>query len=300
MKPTIRPSVKSTSESVEGDSDCVDEREHCGDYMEAGYCDRRPDYMSVYCQKSCNLCHVKQTTTSTRGTTTERLTSSTGKTTSPCTDKREYCEVWAAAGMCQSRPNVMNSFCPESCNTCVTQKTSTTSKPRAAVRTQPVTTASYNGNVNTQSATTAGPRTGIRHETGCEDKSDLCSVWESAGYCDSRRDYMSKTCSKTCHLCTGDQSSAECTDRNRFCEGWAKANRCRVYIGYMRTNCAKSCNLCQTVSQLSRATNQDCKDLNSHCGRWASKGYCSIRKDYMGRMCRNSCDLCNNRATTQT
>ena len=272
-RPATTPTTASPKTQPTTTNICIDKSNRCSSWVNGGYCRLRPDYMTYYCRKSCDLCHTRRTTTTKPLPTTTKL--STMKATQvECKDGREYCKVWASVGFCVTKPYTMGPLCPESCNIC---------------------NGGNRQSENGLTTTTAQPTTTVNSK--CKDQSGLCSLWKAAGYCSTRQLYMKVTCPRACKLCSTESSEGEkneqkpekkCEDVNKFCSTWARRNKCHLYKGYMKSNCAKSCDFCDSQLDTSNA----CIDENKHCKRWARNGYCNVRKDYMATKCRKSCKFC--------
>ncbi|XP_067938913.1 uncharacterized protein [Watersipora subatra] len=244
---------------------CVDTNSRCSFLVSRGYCNLRPDYMSVYCNESCGYCSASGKHGQLFAPTTTLATQTTTKNQS-CQDFKGYCEVWASAGLCNTRAEVMRDICPASCNIC-DQDSRTTPAPTTT---------------NTEAI-----------KMSCSDRSSLCSQWQAAGYCTSRELYMRQTCSKSCGFCGEQSAEVKCEDKNQFCVAWGQKNRCQQYRSYMERNCPKTCNFCESRSSKSEDGGfNECRDENKYCSRWAEKAYCSIRVDYMRVKCRKSCSFC--------
>ncbi len=74
-------------------NECVQSK--CDLWTSLGECDSNPDYMNIYCRKSCNRC-VDDT----------------------CEDDEDRCVGWAETGECSSNPVYMEQRCAKSCGVC--------------------------------------------------------------------------------------------------------------------------------------------------------------------------------------
>lgn len=246
--------------------------------------------MTRYCSKSCGQCHSKLA----RNLAAAEVRESTSVELKPvkCEDSKSYCTVWAGAGLCQTRAEVMKSLCPASCKMCsaADHLTKYNTPRQLPITASPTTTLT---STPAPLTTTVKAATGISQQ--CKDQSKFCSLWKKAGRCATRKDYMKINCASTCQLCDSgadSDSKAACTDKSSYCKSWAEADRCHVYIGYMKSNCAKSCNFCNNQEVVKPVFSSNCVDDNKYCERWAEKGYCQIRPDYMKLKCRKSCNKC--------
>merc|ERR550534_1743085 len=77
---------------------CTDENRFCPGWAYVGECRKNPDYMLLYCKKSCKTC--------------------AGGRPSACTDQNQHCPGWASRGECEKNPNYMLVNCQKSCKIC--------------------------------------------------------------------------------------------------------------------------------------------------------------------------------------
>ena len=76
---------------------CADHEEHCTLWKKQGECKKNPEYMNIYCAKSCGVCKGKS-----------------------CEDENKFCGDWAKNGYCKSKKfkGYMTLRCKKSCGHC--------------------------------------------------------------------------------------------------------------------------------------------------------------------------------------
>jgi len=75
--------------------ECKDEDSQCSRWAKEGYCFSNAGYMSIACQRSCDVCDL-----------------------SICADNHERCEEWAAENECSKNKGYMRVACRKSCGVC--------------------------------------------------------------------------------------------------------------------------------------------------------------------------------------
>jgi len=75
--------------------ECKDEEKQCSQWARDGYCFTNAGYMSIACQRSCDVCDL-----------------------SVCADNHEKCEEWAEEGECSKNKQYMRVACRKSCGVC--------------------------------------------------------------------------------------------------------------------------------------------------------------------------------------
>jgi len=75
--------------------DCQDEEPECSQWARDGYCFSNAGYMSIACQRSCDVCDL-----------------------SVCADNHEKCEEWASKDECSKNKGYMRVACRKSCSVC--------------------------------------------------------------------------------------------------------------------------------------------------------------------------------------
>jgi len=75
--------------------ECKDEETQCSQWAKDGYCFTNAGYMSIACQRSCDVCDL-----------------------SICADNHERCEEWAAENECSKNKGYMRVACRKSCGVC--------------------------------------------------------------------------------------------------------------------------------------------------------------------------------------
>eukprot|EP00091_Calanus_sinicus_P002125 TRINITY_DN12184_c0_g1_i5.p1 TRINITY_DN12184_c0_g1~~TRINITY_DN12184_c0_g1_i5.p1 ORF type:complete len:297 (-),score=53.76 TRINITY_DN12184_c0_g1_i5:345-1178(-) len=75
--------------------ECKDEEPQCSQWAKDGYCFTNAGYMSIACQRSCDVCDL-----------------------SICADNHERCEEWAADNECSKNKGYMRVACSKSCGVC--------------------------------------------------------------------------------------------------------------------------------------------------------------------------------------
>ena len=75
--------------------ECKDEETQCSQWATDGYCFTNAGYMSIACQRSCDVCDL-----------------------SICADNHERCEEWAAENECSKNKGYMRVACRKSCGVC--------------------------------------------------------------------------------------------------------------------------------------------------------------------------------------
>lgn len=224
--------------------------ESCVKWAENNQCKVNPQFMLIYCRKSCNKCSV--------GT---------------CINLYEdaSCLRWANDGQCTRNKEYMREHCRKACGFCSKEEQDKTDSPTTELTTTPTTSAgkcrnehgtyecdqwSKYGHCNfnpewmhkncrkscglcTDDSQTVEPTT-APPPTGCVDDDANCATWAKNGkMCTSNAGYMLIYCKKSCKSCNG------CKDESPFCPVWANGKQCEQNPGYMLRSCQKSCNACQ-------------------------------------------------------
>ncbi|XP_074663007.1 uncharacterized protein LOC141915394 [Tubulanus polymorphus] len=120
----------------------------------------------------------------------------------------------------------------------------------------------------------------------CRDTVARCPRLANIGYCETRKEYMERTCPKSCGLC----SSGLCVDKRSQCRSWKADGYCSKpeHTEFMTENCAKSCNLCKAE--------KICADLSTgtECKIWRLNGFCKNDeyKTFMQGNCAKTCRFC--------
>jgi len=82
----------------ECDNKCTDHNSFCPEWANLGECKKNPQYMNLYCKKSCKKCQSE-----------------------PCKDEKDDCPYWAnTKKYCKSSSykNFMELRCKKSCKLC--------------------------------------------------------------------------------------------------------------------------------------------------------------------------------------
>ena len=82
----------------ECDNKCADHDVYCNEWKKNGECDNNPEYMNVYCAKSCGVCGGNKS----------------------CKNDNDFCDAWADKGHCKSKKYIgyMKLRCRKSCKLC--------------------------------------------------------------------------------------------------------------------------------------------------------------------------------------
>ncbi|XP_020623418.1 putative tyrosinase-like protein tyr-3 [Orbicella faveolata] len=121
-----------------------------------------------------------------------------------CDNTRRECRAWAKQGMCQYKPDKMNSWCPWSCHMCA-------------------------------------PEQMVIHK-GCEDHSSSCKDWAKRGHCEEKPIFMFAFCRWTCKQCAKESVTTTVRDRMpQQCRKWVRNGDCYLHQAFMLQNCRKSC-----------------------------------------------------------
>ena len=75
--------------------ECKDEEKECSQWAKDGYCYSNAGYMSIACQRSCDVCDL-----------------------SVCADNHERCKEWAGKKECSKNKSYMRVACRKSCGVC--------------------------------------------------------------------------------------------------------------------------------------------------------------------------------------
>ncbi|XP_033125190.1 uncharacterized protein LOC117123400 [Anneissia japonica] len=97
------------------DEECVDEHEACQDWANLGECLINPEWMDMFCKKTCGTCYATTISPSTTETADPYATESPKD---GCRDLNDYCPDWAESNQCSENSEWMKRNCPFSCNTC--------------------------------------------------------------------------------------------------------------------------------------------------------------------------------------
>lgn len=149
---------------------CRDEITTCQGWVDAGLCERRADYMKVYCVKSCKFCTSADDTTTT--TTTSTTTTTQASVTTDCKDRNSYCPTWAKQNKCDLYKGYMDRNCQLSCGKCTSSSQSSSAIAEDSV------------------------------SSDCQDKHSYCKIWAGKGFCSIRKDYMGRICPAACDMCS--------------------------------------------------------------------------------------------------
>lgn len=240
--PTSAPNNSTGGDPDESDPNCVDTTEFCSEWAarEPSECERNPDYMAATCPKSCDVCGDvtespgNETATdspsptpspSSGGTNNETDTNPTQSpstddddddddsteapsSSAPCSDDRDQCPAWAAAGECTNNPKFMLKSCKQSCGECGTDG----------------------------------------DETPCDDVKEECQVWADAGECENNPSYMLVSCKKSCDKCEAPDEDDVCKDSRDECRAWSEVGECENNPAFMYQNCKLSCEACTKSS----------------------------------------------------
>ncbi|CAE1305213.1 unnamed protein product [Acanthosepion pharaonis] len=232
---------------------CIDTYEipeNCKVWAQTNQCDKNPEFMLIYCRKSCNKCE-----------------------TGTCVNLYEdaSCKRWAEDGNCDRNKEYMRENCRKACKLCTQEEIDRTDYPVTEPTTSPTTTGECrdkhpdlyecqqwqkNGHCNfnpdwmgkncrktcglcTDEGRTVEPTT-EPPSTECVDDDKSCAVWAQNGdMCTTNSGYMLIYCKKSCNNCNG------CKDTSSLCPVWANGKQCERNAGYMLRYCQKSCNTCQ-------------------------------------------------------
>ena len=76
---------------------CADHDPDCNEFKQNGECTKSPEYMNVYCARSCGICK-----------------------TEICNDQSRYCDAWAKRGHCKNLTHIsyMRRNCRKACGFC--------------------------------------------------------------------------------------------------------------------------------------------------------------------------------------
>lgn len=79
-------------------NDCADHEIYCNEWKAQGECKKNPEYMNIYCAKSCGKC----------------------KAQNACEDENDFCQSWKTKGYCTNSKyaNYMKLRCKKSCGQC--------------------------------------------------------------------------------------------------------------------------------------------------------------------------------------
>ena len=72
---------------------------YCNEWKAKGECKKNPEYMNIYCARSCGKCKAEG---------------------GNCKDDNDYCEAWAEKGYCTkgNHVNYMKLRCKRACGKC--------------------------------------------------------------------------------------------------------------------------------------------------------------------------------------
>merc|ERR1719270_700061 len=81
----------------ERDNECADHEPYCNEWKKNKECKNNPEYMNIYCARSCGLCKDKS-----------------------CKNDNEFCDAWQKKGHCTSKKysGYMKLRCRKSCGIC--------------------------------------------------------------------------------------------------------------------------------------------------------------------------------------
>jgi len=89
----------------------------------------------------------------------------------------------------------------------------------------------------------------------CTDGHESCEFWAHQGECNANPDYMLANCPRSCQLCPNfENADAECKDRKpaSFCTSRKASGDCDSNPGWMIVFCGKTCGKCDLISASSR------------------------------------------------
>lgn len=88
----------------------------------------------------------------------------------------------------------------------------------------------------------------VTEATTCKDTHARCIDWATAGECSKNEQYMTRSCPRSCGICSGSpaapaaaEPTAQLVDHNKSCKQWAMAGECTKNHDYMAKACAHSC-----------------------------------------------------------
>lgn len=257
---TIRPwqtSVRYRPTSpTDSNTNCVNKKLRCMLYAGIGFCESDQSYMRENCAKACGFCQPTTTPYSHRrkptgSTTTVESSTPVTPDSEECENQFEYtCGLWAKQGDCDTRADYMKQKCAKACGFC-------------------------NSGPGSGKITTTKPQT-LFPPQECRDKVRLCRVWAQVGNCKMDKDYMTRTCPKSCGLCR--PAVTEDGDDDTVTETTIRPRR------YTTTP--------DTLS--STRSSSQCFDDNPNCPRWADRGFCNRTgfSEFVKKTCGKSCGNC--------
>lgn len=167
--------------------------------------------LSYYC---CILCYAQQQTTTQRQRQQQRRHYYT-----QCTDLRDDCPTWAAAGECYNNSAYMTFHCPVSCHTCTLPRISQT--PLFSSKVIPQTL-----------------------KTGWEFPNAIGRKWGEPQILSNQDDDNLLQHETILQLLEQPPLSLHCRNRHFNCTMWALDGECEKNPAYMHTHCAPVCGSC--------------------------------------------------------
>jgi prolyl 4-hydroxylase len=226
-------------------SKCEDYNVRCAEWAQASECSSNPDYMSVYCAKSCAVCTVAANQVANNQSNAPKNSPNAEQQTIQastlavredeeeededdeeeaqggnekeedggiCGDTQDECVEWARSGRCAKNSYWMESNCKRSCGLC--------------------------------------PK--------CSDADKSCGFWASAGECEKNPNWMLVNCPQACNVCgkfVEDLSKpASCQDKldSMDCAVRKSHGDCENSPGWMTVFCGRTCGRCDLLSQGAR------------------------------------------------